>query len=212
MTRHNATAAVEEPLPLHRYAEENLVFIRDAMARSSSFTAVSGYGLILMGLAALAGAWIASQSASHDGWVNTWGFVVLAGSVIGVVSMYIKARLRRLPVWSAPGRKFVMSFTPAILAGYVLSETFYWHHLDYLMPPMWLMLYGVAVMNGGAYSVKPVPVTGLLFLLLGAAAAFYPLDLTTPIDGFLLRDVFLAVGFGGLHIALGIIVALRYGG
>ena len=38
---------------IHAHALENLRFIRDAMARASEFTAVPGWGGVLMGVTAL---------------------------------------------------------------------------------------------------------------------------------------------------------------
>ena len=42
-------------------AVDDLRFIRDTMARSASFTAVPGYGQVLLGSTALLTAWIASR-------------------------------------------------------------------------------------------------------------------------------------------------------
>jgi len=71
------------------------------------------------------------------------------------------------------------------------------------MPGMWLLLYGTGVMTAGAYSVPIVPLMGLCFSLLGAVALFTPAPLW---------PWFMAVGFGGLHIVFGMIIAWRYGG
>ena len=67
----------------------------------------------------------------------------------------------------------------------------------------WLLLYGTAVACGGAYSVRPVPLLGLLFMALGAAAFGSPESWGTA---------YLAAGFGGLHIAFGLVIAKRHGG
>lgn len=202
----------EQPIPLHARAEDNLSFIRDAMTRSSSFTAVPGWGMVAMGVIALFGSWVAAVQQSLDWWVNTWTSVAVIACSVGVATMLVKAKRNRASLLTGPGRRFLMSFSPSIAAGIILSEIFYVQHLDYLMVPTWLMLYGVAVMNGGAYSVKPVPLTGLCFLVLGVTSAFLPLDSVSIFGEFLLRDAMLALGFGGFHIVLGIVVATKYGG
>jgi hypothetical protein len=72
-----------------------------------------------------------------------------------------------------------------------------------LLPGTWLLLYGTGVVTGGAFSVRIVPLMGLTFMALGTAALFAP-----PALG----NVFMAVGFGGLHIAFGTIIWRKYGG
>jgi hypothetical protein len=64
-------------------------------------------------------------------------------------------------------------------------------------------LYGVGVVTAGTFSVRVVPVMGLSFILVGAAALFSPPGWT---------DLYMAGGFGGLHLIFGFIIARRHGG
>jgi hypothetical protein len=72
-----------------------------------------------------------------------------------------------------------------------------------VMPATWLLCYGTAFVSSGAFSLRTIPVMGVCFMLLGAAAIFTP---------FAISNTLLGVGFGGLHIIFGFIIARRYGG
>jgi hypothetical protein len=190
-------------VPLHDRAMENLRFIRDTMERAGAFTGVPGWGGVGMGVTALGAAWVAGRQPTVDRWMLTWiaeGWLAFA---IGVLAMVRKANAGDTPLTSRPGRKFVLAYTPPILAGAVLTLALYRAGLASLLPGVWLLLYGAAVVTGGALSVPVVPVMGACFLVLGTVALFAP-----PAWG----NALMAVGFGGVHIGFGTWIARRYGG
>jgi predicted phage tail protein len=90
-----------------------------------------------------------------------------------------------------------------MLAGAILTAVLYRDGLAALLPGIWLLLYGAGVVSAGTFSVRIVPVMGLSFLLAGAAALLAP-----PALG----NVFMAAGFGGLHVIFGLLIARRHGG
>ena len=100
----------EEPPALHARAMDNLRFIRETMERASSFTAVPGWGGVLMGATALCAAVIAAEQSSVRGWLTTWLMEALLALLIGGWAMDRKARAVETPLLSGPGRKFALSF------------------------------------------------------------------------------------------------------
>jgi hypothetical protein len=191
------------PVALHDRAAENLRFIRDVMERAAEFTAVPGWGGVIMGVTALAAAWVAARQPTTDRWLAVWASEAAVAIFIGAVAMFVKAEASGQSLGTGPARRFALAFAPPILAAAVLSATLYRAGAVAALPPTWLLLYGTAVVTGGAYSVRPVPLMGILFMLTGAAAAVAP----SAWD-----DWMLAAGFGGLHIVFGLLIARRYGG
>lgn len=194
---------VKEPPALHARAMDNLRFIRETMERASSFTAVPGWGGVVMGVSALCAAYVASQQATVKAWLLTWMVEGLIAFMIGGWAMDRKARAAQLPLLSGPGRKFALGLAPPIFVGALLTIVLYRVKAQNVIPGMWLLLYGTGVVTGGMFSVGIVPILGLCFMTLGALALFCPSAW---------GNAFMALGFGALHIIFGIIIARKHGG
>ncbi len=190
-------------LPISDRAMENLRFIRDTMERAGAFTAVPGWGGVGMGVTALIAAAIASRQPTVERWMLTWVAEGWLAFAIGGLAMVRKAAAGETPISSKPGRRFVLAYTPPILVGALLTVAFYQAGLTALLPGSWLLLYGAAVVTGGALSVPVVPVMGACFMMLGGVALFAPQSWA---------NLLMAIGFGGLHIGFGGWIARRYGG
>ena len=188
---------------INEKAVENIKYIRETMERAGSFTAVPGWGGILMGVSALFTASISSQFESRPFWVMTWLGEAALAFTIGAWAMFQKARAVKTPLLYGPGRKFALSLCPSMIAGAVFTAVLYANDLYHLMPGTWLLLYGVAVVAGGVFSVRVVPIMGVCFMVIGALALFAP---------FSWANVFMSLGFGVQHIIFGIVIARRYGG
>lgn len=203
MTGASPAPEVRPVRTIQERAAENLQFIRDTMERAGSFTAVSGGGQILVGATALLAVWLATRTAADGRWLTLWcGEAALAFVLAGAASVWKARRAGESPV-SGPARRFALGFAPAMLAGALLTWFFHSHGMTRSLPGVWLLLYGAAVLGGGAFSVRIVPVMGACFVVLGGCTLFAP-----PAWG----DGLMALGFGGFHLVFGAIIAWRYGG
>lgn len=191
--------------PLHPAVNpaDDLRFIRDTMERSAAFTAVSGWGYMIMGATAVGAALLAARQIPPAAWLRIWLSEGLLAIAIGLLSCTWKANRRGLPLFSGPARKVALSLSPPLLAGAFLTFVLFRAGLDSALPAAWLLLYGAGIITGGAFSVAIVPIMGICFMLLGALAVLAP-----PAWG----NLFLAAGFGGLHIVFGFLIARRHGG
>ncbi|MHB0949617.1 MAG: hypothetical protein ACYC3Q_03715 [Gemmatimonadaceae bacterium] len=183
-------------------AMDNLRFIRQTMERAGAFTAISGWGEVLIGVTALGAAWFAARTTSSGTWLAVWVAEAALAIVISGAFMARKAREAGISLISEPARKLVLSFSPPMLVGAVLTIVLFEHGLVSLLPGLWLLLYGAGVVSAGTFSVRLVPVMGSSFMVLGV------LGLLFPLSGTLL----MALGFGGAHIAFGLLIGWRHGG
>lgn len=198
------------PQPLHDRALDNLKFIRATMERAGSFTSVPGWGMVALGLTALAATAYAGSvpvaaiyGAAHSRWLWIWMFEALLGAGIGVAALLYKALRAGDTIIHGPARRFGLSVLPPFIVGALLTYVLWQAKQLVLLPAVWLLCYGTGVVTGGAFSMRIVPVMGICFMVLGALALFTP----PAWQAWLL-----AAGFGGLHIGFGLIIARRYGG
>ena len=191
---------------LHDRAADNLRFIRDAMARAGEFTSVSGIGMMLVGAVGLAASAASLRMRLEDGaarWLSLWIAAAGVAVVISWVTITRKAARTGQSLSAGPARRFALAFAPALVGGAVLTAAFAAQGLAALLPATWLTLYGAAVTSAGAFSVRPVPVMGVAFLLLGTVCFAL---------GPAWHLIMLATGFGGLHLLFGFLIARHHGG
>jgi hypothetical protein len=188
-------------------AVDDLRFIRQTMERSAAFTAVPGWGMVAVGVTALPAAWLASRHAFDLRWIEIWITEAVLAISVAMVAIQNKAARHGLPWTSGPGRKVALSFVPPVAAAALLTVPLLRANLGQALPGAWLLLYGVGVIAGGAFSVSIVPVMGVCFMTLGAAALFVPAYFSPGLGNWTM-----AAGFSGLHILFGVWIARRHGG
>lgn len=199
------TAEIDEngPINIGDRAIDNVRYIREMMERSTSFTAVPGYGGMLMGVTAIAAAYVANAQANASDSLTVWLAEALLAFLIGLLSMWQKSKIGGESLLSAPARKFAFGFAPPLIAGFVVTLGL-WRYAQFeIMAPVWMILYGTAVVTGGAFSVKAVPVMGWFFVAFGVTGFMLPASY---------GNYLMAASFGLLHIVFGLIIARRYGG
>ncbi|MGH9522519.1 MAG: hypothetical protein ACRD3E_08300 [Terriglobales bacterium] len=184
-------------------ALDDLRFIRQTLENSTSFTAVPGWGMVGMsGVAALAAA-VAWRQSGFDGWCVTWLIAAIVALSLAMLTMYRKAARAGIPLFTGAGRKFLLNFLPPLAVGALLTLALYRADAVQAIPGVWLLLYGTAVVSGGAFSVRIVPAMGFCFMGMGALALLAPVAWT---------NLFMVAGFCGLHLVFGFLIARKYGG
>jgi len=192
-----------EPIPIDVRAADHLRYIRETMASAAEFTAVPGWGGVAMGLTAVAAAWLAARQSTPFNWAIVWLAEAFVAVAIAAPAAATKARRANSSLFRGPGRKFVLSFAPPIVVGALLTLVLIELGIFSALPGVWLLLYGTAIVTGGAFSVRAVPIMGLCLMALGAGCLFAPAAW---------GNYFMAAGFGVVQIAFGFWIALRYGG
>jgi hypothetical protein len=193
----------DPPIALHERAIHDLRYIRRTMERAGSFTAVPGWGGVAIGVTGLAAALLGSQQPTAGWWLAVWLAAATLATLIAAATLVAKARRARVPLSTGPGRKFLLSFLPPVAAAVALTAALYMRGMVALLPGLWLLSYGAAIITAGTFSVRAVPLMGIGFMVVGALALASP---ATWADGWL------AAGFGGLHIGFGLLIARRHGG
>jgi uncharacterized membrane protein len=179
------------------------------MERTAQFTGLPGRGIMLVGATALLTSLVAAQYSHYfSRWMLVWVLESFVAMTIAFVTGHRKARSVGQSLFSGPGRRMLVALGPPLFAGAVLTLALFMNNYQFrlasVVPGVWLLLYGTALMAAGAHSVPTVPVMGSAFLVLGAVV----LALNAP----WMMNIAMALGFGGLHLGFGWYIARRHGG
>jgi hypothetical protein len=192
-----------DPTPIDSGAVENLRYIRSTIEAAHTFTTVPGKGCIAMGVTALAAVGIESlpQLAAH--WLAVWVGAAIVACGAALWFMEQKARAQGLSLRRAVAKRFFMTLAPAFIAGAILTTALAAQVDRELVTGMWLLLYGAGLAACGLFAIPAVFTAGLAFMALGTATLWLP-----PGSA----HIVLALGFGGIHLALGTTIVRHHGG
>jgi hypothetical protein len=201
-------------------AARELKVIRQLMERPVRYSTMSGLSGILAGLAALGG--LAADWAISNAWqgqhravamklnVLVWAGVLVVAFAGAVICTRLRELRQGMPFWSAIKKKILLTILPPFVAGVGLTLVIvYRTRFDIgpnewgLIPPIWMLFYGLALWQVGLLSPVEVRLMGVAFLAAGLATALW----LQPHPYWSL-----GVSFGGFHIVYGLAVWVRHGG
>lgn len=192
-----------EPKPdyIEARAAANLRYIRETMQAAHAFTLVPGRGCIIMGVIAIIAAGLELHPALSMQWLPLWLVAAVLAGVVAVYEMAEKARGEGISLRRSSATRFFMTLAPAFSVGAILTAALSGDVSREVIAGIWLLSYGAGIAACGVFSIPVVLIAGAAFIGLGSVA------LTAPESW---APLLLAIGFGGIHIALGTIVIHRY--
>lgn len=204
---------------------EHLSEIRSLMERSSRFISLSGLSGIAAGIFALIGAaavyvyfdispfddhlvYYADVVAAERSWgIDYLTFFFLDAALVfifavagGIFFTTRKAKQKGQKIWDKLTQKLLLNLLIPLAAGGIFCLALMKHGEFGLVAPATLVFYGLALVNGGKYTLSDIHYLGLSEIVLGLIASFY--------IGYGLE--FWAIGFGVLHIIYGTIMYFKY--
>jgi hypothetical protein len=192
--RSNNTVALDS------HALGTLNYIRASIEAAGAF-AVPGTAGMAMGAVGLAAAGVASIPVLAPHWLLIWLVAATVGAAVGVM---LVARHRSgvgLTLYRGPARRFVLCLCPALLAGGVLTAVLCQAGEVRLLPGVWLLLYGCAVLSATLMTapamMRLIGIMGGLFVVCGALA----FEVSPR-----WQNVILGSGFGALHLVFGFLI------
>jgi hypothetical protein len=188
-TGHNTVA-------LDSHALGTLQYIR-ASIDAAGLLAVPGSAGIAMGAVGILTTLLVSLTPLAPYWLQIWLGAGLVAIAFGTALMVYQVVTRGTALYKGPLRKFLICLCPPLLAGVVLTWQLVVHGELSLIPGVWLLLYGCAVMAASTLTRRALAVMGALLAVLGVIALQVPVSF---------QNAILGIGFGGLHLGFGILI------
>jgi hypothetical protein len=201
--RNRPPGAFEGATPIDSGAIENLRYIRSTIEAAHAFTTVPGRGCVAMGLIALGAAGLVDTPTLASHWLSIWLGAAAVAALTALAFLGRKAAAQGLSLARGVAKRFFLALLPSFVAGAVLTAALYEPAAYRPVAGVWLLCYGAGLAASGVHSIRAVMVAGFAFMLLGGGVLFLPV---------LSPTLLLAIGFGGVHIGLGLVIARYHGG
>ncbi|MBM0103397.1 hypothetical protein JM946_01510 [Steroidobacter sp. S1-65] len=179
------------------HAVATLRYIRASMDAAGN-VAVPGSAGIAMGIIGTAATVLCLVPHLRPHWLVIW---LATGPIAAVTGGLLLARSGSVAYFIAagtPGRKLAVALLPTLFAGAVLTAVLWRADLTDVIPGTWLLMYGCALISASVSTTSIVTWMGASFAGFGLLALVMPAPLQIPLLG---------IGFGGLHVLFGILIA-----
>jgi hypothetical protein len=182
---------------LDMHAIATLRYIRASMEGAGS-VAIPGSAGIAMGGIGLAAAGLSLMPNLAKYWLQIWLIAAPLAAIVGALLLAKSGSVATFVATGSPGRKLALGLLPALFAGAVMTAVLWSADRTMEIPGTWLLLYGCGLISASVSTTAIVARMGACFTALGVVALLGPAMLHIPL---------LALGFGGLHIIFGILIA-----
>jgi hypothetical protein len=179
------------------HAIATLRYIRASMDAAGSVV-VPGSAGIAMGSVGVIATALSLLPGLRAHWLWIWLTAAPIAVAAGGLLLARSASLESFVATGTPARKLALGLLPCLLAGGVMSVVLWNADRIAALPGTWLLLYGCALVSASVSTLPIVASMGLCFIVLGIAAFVAPAALQIPLLG---------LGFGGLHIFFGVLIA-----
>ncbi len=198
----------------NEYLEE-LKEIRLMMEQSSRFLSLSGLSGILMGIYALAGAFVAYRLINFPpppGYrEHLANDIILPLALVAIITLvlslltvtiltYYKTKKAGYKAWSKGARMMVVNLAIPLVSGGIFILIMAFRGVYEVISPSFLIFYGLALVNAAKFTHREIFYMGICQIIIGIVAAIYP--------GYGL--ILWATGFGAMHIVYGTVMHFRY--
>jgi hypothetical protein len=188
-----ATKTVD--LDVHAIA--TLRYIRASMDAASSVAIPGSAGLVVGTIGTLAAA-LSLLPTLQAHWLPIWLAAAPIAATAGGLLLTRPSSFASFTATGTPGRKLALGLLPCWFAAAVMTAVLWSADRTTFIPGTWLLLYGCALISASISTMTLVLWMGLSFAALGILALVSPVVLHVPL---------LALGFGGLHILFGLLIA-----